>query len=72
MADDFFDFDFAGFQAQVSALVSNLDRMADGVEAGAEQAAQEAAEIIAKEQRRLLSAAQSVLRKTSLDWLYRR
>ena len=55
--DDFFDFDFAGMQMQVNELISRLDKMAGDVDEGAVQAAQEAAEIIAKEQRRLLSAA---------------
>lgn len=55
--DDFFDFDFAGMQMQVNELISRLDKMASDVDVGAVQAAQEAAEIIAKEQRRLLSQA---------------
>ncbi len=56
-ADDFFDFDFQGFQAQVVQLVSALDRMSRSVADGAVQAAREAAEIIAGEQKRLLSKA---------------
>ncbi len=55
--DDFFDFDFQGFQGQISALIENLDQMARDVDAGALQAMKESAEIIAKEQRRLLSQA---------------
>lgn len=55
--DDFFDFDFQGFQGQISALIDRLDQMSGDVDNGALQAAQEAAEIIAKEQRRLLSQA---------------
>lgn len=57
MADDFFGFDFQGFQGQINALVEKLDRMSEDVSAEAESAAKEAAEIIAREQRRLLSKA---------------
>lgn len=57
MADDFFGFDFQGFQGQINALAEKLDRMAEDVSAEAESAAKEAAEIIAREQRRLLSKA---------------
>ena len=63
--DDFFDFDFAGMQMQVNELISRLDKMSDDVDEGAVQAAQEAAEIIAKEQRRLLS--QAVFRERKAD-----
>ena len=57
MADDFFGFDFQGFQGQINALAEKLDRMSEDVSAEAESAAKEAAEIIAREQRRLLSKA---------------
>ena len=57
MADDFFGFDFQGFQGQINALAEKLDRMSEDVSAEAESAAKEAAEIIAREQRRLLSQA---------------
>lgn len=57
MADEFFDFDVEGFQKQVTELVVKLDRMARDVDEGALSAARESAEIIAREQKRLLSAA---------------
>lgn len=57
MADDFFGFDFQGFQGQINALAEKLDRMSEDVSAEAESAAKEAAEMIAREQRRLLSKA---------------
>lgn len=63
--DDFFDFDFQGFQGQIKLLIENLDRMTDEVDAGALQAAEEAAEIIAVHQRRLLS--QAAFRKSEAD-----
>lgn len=64
--DDFFNFDFQGFQAQITALVNTLEKMAQDVDEGAVQAAQESAEIIAKEQRRLLSQAQFKENKSDL------
>ena len=63
--DDFFDFDFAGMEFQVNELISRLDKMARDVDEGAVQAAKESAEIIAKEQRRLLS--QAVFKKHEAD-----
>lgn len=71
MADDFFGFDFAGFQAQVNALAEKLDRMSEDVSAEASGAAREAAEIIAREQRRLLSQAVFKERKADLIGLIR-
>ena len=55
--DDFFQFDFGGLEVQVNELVKKLDRMDSDVAVGARDAAKEAAEIIASEQKRLLSQA---------------
>lgn len=71
MADDFFGFDFQGFQGQINALAEKLDRMSEDVSAEAESAAKEAAEIIAREQRRLLSKALFRERKADLIGLIR-
>ena len=71
MADDFFGFDFQGFQGQINALAEKLDRMSEDVSAEAESAAKEAAEIIAREQRRLLSKALFKERKADLIGLIR-
>lgn len=57
MSNDVFDLGLDGMQTQINQLVSALDRMDESVNAGALQAAQESAEIIAQEQKRLLSAA---------------
>lgn len=57
MADDMFDMGLEQFQQQINILVRDLDQMSEAVEAGAVEAANEAAEMIAAEQRRLLSAA---------------
>lgn len=57
MADEFFGFDAEGFEKQVTELIIKLDRMAEDVDANALEAAKESAEIIAREQKRLLSAA---------------
>lgn len=57
MAEDMFDLGLEQFQQQINILVRDLDQMSEAVEAGAVEAANEAAEIIAEEQRRLLSAA---------------
>lgn len=57
MADDMFDLGLEQFQQQINILVRDLDQMSEAVEAGAVEAANEAAEMIAAEQRRLLSAA---------------
>lgn len=71
MADDFFGFDFQGFQGQINALAEKLDRMSEDVSAEAESAAKEAAEIIAREQRRLLSKALFKKHKADLIGLIR-
>lgn len=71
MADDFFGFDFQGFQGQINALAEKLDRMSEDVSAEAESAAKEAAEIIAREQRRLLSKALFKEHKADLIGLIR-
>ena len=52
-----FDLGLEQFQQQIDLLVRDLDQMSDAVEAGAIDAANEAAEMIAAEQKRLLSAA---------------
>lgn len=57
MADDMFNLGLEQFQQQIDLLVRDLDQMSDAVEAGAIDAANEAAEMIAAEQKRLLSAA---------------
>lgn len=57
MSNDVFDLGFEGMQTQINQLVSALDRMDESVNESALQAAQESAEIIAREQKRLLSAA---------------
>nr|DAF04288.1 MAG TPA: hypothetical protein [Caudoviricetes sp.] len=57
MADDMFDLGLEQFQQQINILVRDLDQMSEAVEAGAVEAANEAAEMIAAEQKRLLSAA---------------
>lgn len=57
MADDMFDLGLEQFQQQIDLLVRDLDQMSEAVEAGAVEAANEAAEMIAAEQKRLLSAA---------------
>lgn len=57
MADDMFDLGLEQFQQQIDLLVRDLDQMSDAAEAGAIDAANEAAEMIAAEQKRLLSAA---------------
>ncbi len=57
MSDEFFNFDVEGFQKQVTELVVKLDHMARDVDEGALNAAKESAEMIAREQKRLLSAA---------------
>ncbi len=54
--DDLINFD-GNFQAQISALIGDLNRMTRDVDTEAASAANEAAEIIAKEQRRLFSKA---------------
>ena len=71
MADDFFGFDFQGFQGQINALAEKLDRMSEDVSAEAESAAKEAWEIIAREQRRLLSKALFKEHKADLIGLIR-
>lgn len=55
--NDFIDIDSNGFETQITALVNDLDLMADEVVAGAAAAAEESAKIIQREQKRLLSAA---------------
>lgn len=57
MADDFFNFGIDQFQQQINMLVRDLDKMSEAVETGAVEAANEAAEMIASEQKRLLSSA---------------
>ena len=57
MSEELFDFDVEGFQKQVTELIVKLDRMAQDVDEGALSAARESAEVIAREQKRLLSAA---------------
>lgn len=54
--DNLIDFD-GNFQAQISALINDLNRMVRDVDTETASAANEAAEIIAKEQRRLFSKA---------------
>lgn len=66
MADDMFDLGLEQFQQQINILVRDLDQMNEAVEAGAVEAANEAAEMIAAEQRRLLSAANFKKRKNNL------
>lgn len=66
MADDMFDLGLEQFQQQIDLLVRDLDQMSDAVEAGAIDAANEAAEMIATEQKRLLSAAHFKNRTTDL------
>ena len=56
-SSDLIDLGLDGLRAQVEALVRDLDRMSDAVEAGAIDAAVESAQMIATEQKRLLSAA---------------
>lgn len=69
MSNDVFDLGFEGMQTQINQLVSALDRMDESVNAGALQAAQESAEIIAREQKRLLSAANFAHPKADLQGL---
>lgn len=69
MSNDVFDLGFEGMQAQINQLVSALDRMDKSVNEGALQAAQESAEIIAREQKRLLSAANFAHPKADLQGL---
>ena len=57
MSEDMFDLGLEQFQQQINILVRDLDQMSEAVEAGAVEAANEAAEMIAAEQKRLLSAA---------------
>lgn len=66
MADDMFDLGLEQFQQQINILVRDLDQMSEAVEAGAVEAANEAAEMIAAEQRRLLSAAVFQRKKADL------
>lgn len=66
MADDMFDLGLEQFQQQINILVRDLDQMSEAVEAGAVDAANEAAEMIADEQRRILSAANFKRRKYNL------
>lgn len=54
---DFFDLGIDEMQAQITALVSALDRMDESVSEGVVEAAEEATSIIMREQKRLLSAA---------------
>lgn len=69
MSNDVFDLGFEGMQTQINQLVSALDRMDKSVNEGALQAAQESAEIIAREQKRLLSAANFAHPKADLQGL---
>lgn len=55
--EDFFDLGLEQFQQQINLLVQDLDQMSQAVEEGAVEAANEAAEMIAAEQKRLLSSA---------------
>lgn len=57
MAEDIFDLGLERFQQQINLLVRDLDQMSRAVESGAVAAAEESAEMIAAEQKRLLSAA---------------
>lgn len=57
MAEDIFDLGLERFQQQINLLVRDLDQMSRAVESGAIAAAEESAEMIAAEQKRLLSAA---------------
>lgn len=57
MAEDIFDLGLERFQQQINLLVRDLDQMSRAVESGAVAAAEESAEMIAVEQKRLLSAA---------------
>lgn len=57
MAEDIFDLGLEQFQQQINLLVRDLDQMSRAVESGAVAAAEESAEMIAAEQKRLLSAA---------------
>lgn len=66
MADDMFDLGLEQFQQQINILVRDLDQMSEAVEAGAVEAANESAEMIAAEQRRLLSAAVFQRKKADL------
>ena len=57
MADaDFLN--FSGMEAEIAALIRDLDRAKNAVNSAAGQAAEEAAKIIADEQKRLLGKAQ--------------
>lgn len=68
MADaDFLN--FSGMEAEIAALIRDLDRAKNAVNSAAGQAAEEAARIIADEQKRLLGKAQFKRRTTDLRGL---
>ena len=61
--------DFSGMEAEISALIRDLDSAKNAVDSAAGQAAEEAAKIIADEQRRLLGKANFKRRTTDLRGL---